>query len=63
MNRFVKHYIEGRKADPDLCSKRIILTAVVRHIANQGTMGDLKALMDYYENEMEEIKNDRNQTA
>ena len=63
MNMYVKFYINAQSSFPSWDDRKITFISVVRAIASSGTFEDLQALVDYYEHEKEEVKNERITTA
>lgn len=63
MNRFVVYYLEARRVDTNPLNRQLIFTATAQTIASTGTIDDLKALTEYYQNESEETKNENNKIA
>jgi len=59
MNMYVKHYINAQLLFPSWDDRKITFISVARAISSGGTFEDLQALVDYYEYEAEEVKNER----
>lgn len=56
MNRFVKYYVDARTVDSNPLNRQLLFASVAQTIASNGTINDLQALVNYYQNEMEEMR-------
>lgn len=62
-NYYIQFYKEAIERYGDKHEREFIFSVIVHLIAKDGDMNDLKSLCEYYNNESEEIRNERFTTA